>query len=99
MKKIMIAAVLALSGCASIGNDFQYKSSDIYGRDTLEIGSPSAKYATMFGEPFYSENKITENGNFRLTRYQYAHANMADANSRLLDLEFRNEILNSFPVY
>ena len=93
---MIAAAVLSLGGCASVGHDFQYQSKDSYGRDTLELGTPSAKYATMFGEPVNTMTNDTVDGKFKLIRYQYASANLATARSRLLDLEFRNDSLNSY---
>lgn len=80
------------SGCANVGRDFKYQ-----GAGSLELGQTrSSDYQAMFGKPNSVELKSTADGKFELVRYLHAHANLANARVRLLDLEFRDGVLNSY---
>jgi hypothetical protein len=63
----------------------------------LELGKTrSTNYQTLFGKPSAAEFKENVDGKFELARYVYAHANMGSARARILDLEFRDGLLNAF---
>ena len=81
-----------LSGCASIGRDFNYQN-----RTSLDLGQPiSSNYQEKFGKPYFTQVKETSDGKFEQVRYVYSHADMGSARTRLLDMEFRDGLLNSF---
>jgi outer membrane protein assembly factor BamE (lipoprotein component of BamABCDE complex) len=88
----LIALAGLLSGCASVGRDFKYQNTT-----ALELQKTrNSEYQTMFGKPSSIEVKDTGDGKFELVRYLYAFADLGSARSRLLDLEFRDGLLNSY---
>jgi hypothetical protein len=91
---VVLVAVLSLlaGGCASVGGDFTYS-----GPGSIKLGqTKSSEYEALFGSPYSATVKTTAQGKFDEVRYLYAYANMASAQSRLLDLEFRNGLLNAY---
>jgi len=85
-------AVSMLCGCASVGRDFKHQNTA-----SLALGETrSSDYQTLFGKPNSVEVKDTADGKFELIRYLYAYADMGSARTRLLDLEFRDSLLNSY---
>jgi hypothetical protein len=88
---VTVLCVLA-GGCAHVGGDFAYE-----GPQTLKLGQTRpADARALFGEPMSSSMTSTSNGSFEQMRYLYAYATMRSAQSRLLDLEFRNGVLNGY---
>jgi hypothetical protein len=92
---IMHAVILAiiLTGCASVGHDFNYSATS-----TFELGqlNKSECQNLIGGEPFKTSVVTDNNGNFEIIRYEYAHGNIATLKSRLVILEFKNDLLNAY---
>ena len=87
----LMALVCLHCGCASVGRDFKYQNTA-----SLELGvTRSSDYQATFGKPNAVETKDNSDGKFELVRYLYAYADMGTARSRLLDLEFRDGVLNA----
>jgi hypothetical protein len=94
MHYLALVVVLGLlaGGCAHVGGDFSYA-----GPSSLQLGqTKSSETQAKLGEPYASSVKTTGDGSFQEDRYLYAFANMSAAQSRLLDLEFRNGVLNAY---
>ena len=89
---LLILLVCLQSGCASLGRDFKYQNTT-----SLKLGQTSSSdYQEMFGKPLAVKLKDTSDGKFELVRYLYAYAGMGTARTRVLDLEFRDGVLNSY---
>lgn len=94
VKRLILCVLLGtlVTGCASVGSDFKYKNIS-----QLKIGEDKAlNYSKIFGKPQNTSKVVNSDGEFEEVRYLYASANMAVAQSRLLDLEFRNGVLNAY---
>jgi hypothetical protein len=87
----LVAACLS-AGCATVGQSFQHENVQ-----KLDLGQlRSSEYRLMFGEP-RSVNKTTNaNGEFEAVRFIHAYADLGTATARVLDLEFRNGLLNAY---
>jgi len=94
LSHLVLAVMVAIScaACASVGRDFNYTNVP-----SLEIGSlKSEDYHDIFGKPRNVQMTVNSDGKFEDVRFIYAHANIASASSRVLDLEFRNGKLNAW---
>jgi hypothetical protein len=89
---LVILSFVFATGCASVGRSFNHEKVP-----TLEIGAlKSGEYKDIFGEPMSVQTTTNSDGKFEDIRFLYAHANMAVATARLLDLEFRDGMLNAW---
>jgi hypothetical protein len=88
------AALVALAGvgCATVGNDFNYRAAS-----ALELGKLGAgDYKATFGPPRSTQNSSGAEGAFHIAGYVYAHGSLASVAARALSLEFKNDRLNSW---
>jgi len=87
----LMAACLS-SGCATVGKSFNHENVQ-----KLDLGQlKSAEYRSMFGEPRSVNKTSNTNGEYEAVRYIYAYADLGTATARVLDLEFRNGLLNAY---
>lgn len=95
MRKTLLTVffiVCTLSGCASVGKNY-----DVSNVNRVKINELNIDEARkLFGEPLKTGKTITGEGTFDILRYEYAYANQAVAQSRLLILEFLNSKLNAY---
>ncbi len=84
--------VCTLSGCASVGKNYNF--SNVNRVEINELNIDEAR--TLFGEPLKTGKTMTAEGTFDILRYEYAYANQAVAQTRLLILEFLNGNLNAY---
>ena len=81
-----------ICGCASVGKQFTYN-----GSSSLQLGKTSlADCEKIYGKPNAEQTIDNADGKFDIVRYLYAHANLSSAQSRVLILEFRDGVLNSY---
>ena len=81
-----------LSGCASVGQSFDYSKAQ-----KLELGQLQfSNYQSVFGKPNATAEQTDNDAKFETARYTYAYANLGSANSRILVLEFKDGKLNAF---
>ena len=89
---LCIGLIATMTGCASVGGNFKYENIS-----QLKLGDNAAlDYKTIFGKPRSRSMVTNPDGDYENVRFLYAHANLAVAQSRLLDLEFRNGVLNAY---
>jgi hypothetical protein len=89
---LSVTLICLLCGCATMGRDFNHQNID-----SLEIGQTrSSDYQAMFGKPIFIEVKENADGKFEWARYTYAYSDLGATDVRLLDLEFRNGLLNAY---
>ena len=95
-KSILVVILIFLSmyvcGCASVGRSFKYENIQ-----QLQLGEfKIADYQSVFGKPKNVSNTSNKDGKFTSVRYLYAYADIGTARARLLDLEFKNDVLNGY---
>ena len=87
-----ISMIAAMSGCASVGKNFKHQNIS-----QIDLGDNTAlEYRTIFGKPNATSRVTNSDRDFEHVRFLYAKANLAVAQSRLLDLEYRNGVLNAY---
>ncbi len=87
-----IILIALLSGCASVGINYQYSNIPTLKINEFRIEDVN----TVFGKPFKTAQNITKEGKFDIFRFEYAFADVGTARGRVLILEFLNGILNSY---
>ena len=88
-----LSAACFLVGCASVGTPFKHENVQNLDLGTLRKGED----LTMFGKsdsPWVKMN--TPDGLFEQRRYVFSHANLGTGTGRVLDLEFKDGVLNSY---
>jgi hypothetical protein len=90
---LLLAGSTFLSGCASVGHNFNYTAAA-----TLDLGKMQASDAkSLFGgKPDATTQTITADGKFEVSRYSYAFADMGSARARTVIVEFKNGRLNAY---
>jgi len=91
MYVVILAAML--TGCASVGHDFNYAVTS-----SLELGQlKKSEYQNLIGDEPTKTSVINDNnGNYEVVCYVYSHANIATAKARTVILEFKNDLLNAY---
>ncbi|MFA5073777.1 MAG: hypothetical protein WC539_07765 [Nitrospirota bacterium] len=90
---VLASVILAvLSGCASAGINYQYQNIPKLKINEFKIEDVD----TVFGKPFKTEKKSSKVGNIDIYRFEYAFADIGTARGRVLILEFKNGVLNSY---
>jgi hypothetical protein len=89
---VTVTLIALLSGCASVGVNYQYTNIPKLKINEFKIEDVS----TVFGKPFKTTKVVTKEGHFDIFRFQYAFADVGTARARVLILEFLNGILNSY---
>ena len=83
--------VLLSAGCATVGYSFNYQN-----RSQLHIGTTTYAQALAFlGTPRLS-NVTDAASETKILQYMYATGSLFGATSRVLLLEFRNDVLNAY---
>ncbi len=93
LKQVFIAFSLALlSSCASIGTKFDSRNAA-----ALELRQlKSSEYLRLFGKPFSTTTSTTADGKYEIVKYIYGFGDIGTARSRVLLMEFKEGVLNSY---
>ena len=86
---VLLVGALFLTGCMSIGDEFNYQSVN-----ALVLGEkPDADYEIMFGKPQTVRSRKDPDGEFKQVTFAYG---VYYDGIRVLTLEYRNETLNAY---
>jgi hypothetical protein len=88
----VLGGLLWVMGCASLGQEYNYENIK-----QLELGKTrQSDYRAMFGEPRTVNVKERTDGVYETVHYMYAHGTLAGAAARVLNLEFKDGLLNAY---